>query len=244
MKKKFLIVIPARYNSKRLPGKPLIKILGIPMLIRTYRQCLKVASKEQIIIATDDRRIVKLCNDNSINNILTSKKCLTGTDRVAEVSKKIHADIYINVQGDEPICDIGDIKKLIGNALKNPDKIINGYTEIKDKKLFLSGHIPKVVFRKDGRLLYQSRAGIPTTKKLEFKKAWRQVCIYSLPKKALKIFSNLRKKTILESLEDCELMRFLELGLEVKMIKMSNNSISVDTKNDLKKIIKVLKRKS
>ena len=111
-------------------------------------------------------------------------------------------------------------------------------------KLFLSGHIPKVVFRKDGRLLYQSRAGIPTTKKLEFKKAWRQVCIYSLPKKALKIFSNLRKKTILESLEDCELMRFLELGLEVKMIKMSNNSISVDTKNDLKKIIKVLKRKS
>ncbi len=244
MKNKFLIVIPARYNSKRLPGKPLIKILGIPMLIRTYKQCLKVANKKQIVVATDDNRIVKLCNEYNINNLLTSKKCLTGTDRIAEVSKKIHANIYINVQGDEPICDIGDLKKLIKTALKNPNLIINGYTEIKDKKLFLSGHIPKVVFRNDGRLLYQSRAGIPTTKKLEFKKAWRQVCIYSLPKKVLKIFSSQRKKTILESMEDCELVRFLELGLDIKMIKMSNNSISVDTKNDLKKIIKVLKRKS
>ena len=69
MKKKFLIVIPARYNSKRLPGKPLIKILGIPMLVRTYQQCLKVASKNQIIVATDDNRIVRLCNDYEINNI-------------------------------------------------------------------------------------------------------------------------------------------------------------------------------
>ena len=244
MKKKILIVIPAKFNSKRLPGKPLIKILGIPMLIRTYQQCLKVVKKEQIIVATDDKRIVRLCEEYNIKNIVTSKKCLTGTDRVAEVSKKINADIYINVQGDEPLCDVSDLKKLIKNALENPHEIINGYTAIKDKKLFLSGHIPKVVFRNDGRLLYQSRAGIPTTKKLEFKKAWRQVCIYSLPKKVLKIFSQNGRKTNLESLEDCELVRFLELGLEVKMIRMSNNSISVDTKNDLKKIVKILKAKS
>lgn len=243
MKNKFIIVIPARYRSKRLPGKPLIKILGIPMLIRTYNQCLKVADKNQIFVASDDNRILKLCDDYGIKSVLTSKKCLTGTDRVAEVAKKIYAKVYINVQGDEPLCDVDDLKKLIKYALKYPDEIINGYTEIKDKKLFLSGNIPKVVFRNDGRLLYQSRAGIPTTKKLQFKKAWRQVCIYSLPNKALKIFRNKGKKTTLENLEDCELVRFLELGLDVKMIKMSNNSISVDTKNDLKKIVKVLKKK-
>ena len=88
MKKKFLIVIPARYNSSRFPGKPLIKILGVPMLLRTYNQCLKVAPKEKIIVATDDKRILKLCSDNKVNCLMTSKNCLTGTDRIAEVSKK------------------------------------------------------------------------------------------------------------------------------------------------------------
>ena len=233
MKKKFIIVIPARYNSSRLPGKPLIKILGIPMLIRTYRQCLKVVSEDMIFVATDDKRIQKLCNENKINCLMTSKKCLTGTDRISELSKKIKADFYINIQGDEPICDVGDIKKLINIAKKYPDRIINGYSKITNKKLFLSKHIPKVVFRNDGRLLYQSRSPIPISKKGKFTLAWRQICIYSLPYSALKIFSKIRKKTTLENIEECELVRFLELGLEVHMIEMSNNSISVDTKKDL-----------
>ncbi len=238
MIKKFIIVITARYNSSRFPGKPLIKILGIPMLIRTYQQCLKVVSRDKIFIATDDKRIQKLCDDNNMSCVMTSKKCLTGTDRIAELSKKIKASFYINIQGDEPICDTGDIKKLIKTAKKYPNRIINGYTKITDKKLFLSKHIPKVVFRNDGRLLYQSRSPIPISKKGKFTHAWRQVCIYSLPYKALKIFSKIKQKTILENIEDCELIRFLELGLEVYMIKMSNNSISVDTKKDLIKVIK------
>ena len=89
MKKKFVVVIPARYNSSRLPGKPLIKILGMPMLIRTYKRCLKVVSKEKIFIATDDKRIRELCSKHKINCVMTSKKCLTGTDRIAELSKKL-----------------------------------------------------------------------------------------------------------------------------------------------------------
>ncbi len=242
MKKNFIIVIPARYKSTRLPGKPLIKILGIPMLVRTYSRCLKIASREQIIVATDDRRILKLCKDNNMNCITTSKKCLTGTDRVAEVSKKVKSNIYINVQGDEPLCDINDLKKLIKVSKKYPNRIINGYTKIKDKKLFLSKNIPKVVFRKDGRLLYQSRSPIPTDKKGNFSHAWRQVCIYSFPYKVLKIFSKIKKKTKLESIEDIELIRFLELGFDVHMIKMSNNSISVDTKDDIAKVTKKLKK--
>ena len=240
----FLLVIPARYKSKRLRGKPLATIGKLPMIVRTYNQCVKVVSKNKIIVATDSYKIKKVCDEYKIKSIITSNKCLTGTDRVAEVSKKIKCNFYINVQGDEPFFNPNDLRMLIKEAKKKPNEVINGYTEIKNKKLFFSSSIPKVIFDKNGYLLYMSRGPIPSNKALEFKKAWRQVCIYSLPKKALKIFSNLRKKTILESLEDCELMRFLELGLEVKMIKMSNNSISVDTKNDLKKIIKVLKRKS
>ena len=242
MKKKFLIVIPARYKSSRLPGKPLIKILGVPMLVRTYNQCLKVTSSKNILVATDDKKISKLCNENKIKYIMTSKKCLTGTDRIAEVAKKVKAKIYINVQGDEPICNINDLKKLIKFSLKNPNQVINGYTKIKDKKQFLSKHIPKVVFRNDGRLLYQSRAPIPSSKNQISSYGWRQVCIYSLPYKALLKFSSVKNKTLLESKEDCELIRFLELGHEVKMINMSNKSISVDTKKDIAKVEKILKK--
>ena len=154
------------------------------------------------------------------------------------MQKKFKADFYLNVQGDEPLCNPADIKKLLKAAKKNPKTIINGYTEIKDKKLFYSGHIPKVVFRQDGRLLYQSRAPIPTTKEKKFIKSWRQVCIYSLPYKSLIVFKSVNKKTPLESLEDCELLRFLELGYDVKMIKMSDKSISVDTKKNLVEVIK------
>ena len=232
----FIVVIPARYNSGRLPGKPLIKIKGVPMIIRTFNQCLKAVSRKKIFVATDDQRIEDVCKNNEINTIMTSKKCLTGTDRIAEVSKKIKVDSYINVQGDEPIFNPRDIKKLIYFAKKNRHLIINGYCKIKNEKLFRSGNIPKVVFRNDGRLLYMSRAAIPTTKKLKYKIAWRQVCAYSLPYKVLQSFSRQQRKTQLEKLEDCELLRFLELGYEIKMIRMSDRSISVDVKKDLKRI--------
>jgi 3-deoxy-manno-octulosonate cytidylyltransferase (CMP-KDO synthetase) len=237
----YYLVIPARYNSKRLPGKPLMDICGIPMIIRTYNQCKKIVDKSKILIATDDKRIQKVCEKEKIKVVMTSKKCLTGTDRIAEVAKRFKADFYLNVQGDEPICNPADIKKLLITAKKYPKTIINGYTAIKDKELFFSGHIPKVVFRKDGRLLYQSRAAIPTTKDKKFIKAWRQVCIYSLPYKSLVAFKSVKTKTPLEQLEDCELLRFLELGHEIKMIKMSDKSVAVDTKKNLKDVINIIK---
>ena len=85
----YLLVIPARYQSKRLPGKPLLDIKGLPMIIRTFNQCNKVVPRSKILVATDDKRIKKVCDENNINSIITSKRCLTGTDRIAEVSKKI-----------------------------------------------------------------------------------------------------------------------------------------------------------
>ena len=237
----YLIIIPARYSSKRLPGKPLIDINGIPMIIRTFNQCKKAVPASKIIIATDDKRIQKICSKNGINSIITSKRCLTGTDRIAEVAKKIKKSFYINVQGDEPICNPKDIKKIVNFAKKNPNLIINGYTEIKDKEMFYSPNVPKVVFDKNQKLLYMSRAPIPSNKKQTFIKSWRQVCIYSFPYKSLKIYTSIKKKTTLELIEDLESNRFLELGYQVKMLKMSNKSVAVDTKEDLVKVRKLVK---
>lgn len=238
----FLLVIPARYQSKRLPGKPLLDINGLPMIIRTFNQCCKVVPKSKIIVATDDQRIQKVCQKENINTIMTSKKCLTGTDRIAEVAKKIKKEFYINVQGDEPMCNPEDIKKIVKYAKKFPKVIVNGFTEIKEKKSFYSPNIPKVVFGNNENLLYMSRAPIPSNKKKEFIKAWRQVCIYSFPYDSLIAYTSVKKKTLLESIEDLESNRFIELGYKIKMLKMSNKSIAVDTKEDLLKVRRLIKK--
>ena len=240
---KYIVVIPARFKSKRLPGKPIVKIGGLPMIVRTYNQCSKVVSKNKIIVATDSYEIKKVCDEYKIKSIITSNKCLTGTDRVAEIAKKFKCNFYINVQGDEPFFNPIDLKILIKEAKKNPEEIINGYTEIKDKKLFFNSSIPKVVFDRKGYLLYMSRGPIPINKTLEFKKAWRQVCAYSFPRKALFDFAKTKNKTPIESLEDIEILRFLEKGYNVKMIKMSNKSLAVDNKEDLEKAKIYLKYK-
>ena len=240
---KYIIVIPARFKSKRLPGKPLANIGGLPMIVRTYNQCKKVVSENKIIVATDSLKIKNVCNEYNIKSIITSNKCLTGTDRVAEVAKKIKCNFYINVQGDEPFFNPNDLKILIKEAEKKPNEVINGYTEIKNKKLFFSSSIPKVVFDKNGYLLYMSRGPIPSNKALEFKKAWRQVCAYSFPRKALIDFTKTKNKTPIELLEDIEILRFLENGYKVKMIKMSNKSLAVDNNEDLEKAKIYLKYK-
>ena len=240
---KYIVVIPARYKSKRLPGKPLINIGGLPMIVRTYNQCAKVVNKDKIIVATDSLKIKNVCDKYNIKTIITSNKCLTGTDRVAEVAKKIKCNFYINVQGDEPFFNPNDLKILIKEAEKKQKEVINGYTEIKEKKLFINSSIPKVVFDKKGYLLYMSRGPIPSNKALKFKKAWRQICAYSFPRNALIDFKKTKNKTTIESLEDIEILRFLEKGYKVKMIRMSNKSLSVDNIEDLEKVKIYLKLK-
>ena len=240
--KKFLIVIPARLKSKRLPSKPLKLINGIPMIVRTFNQCLKATTRDNIIVATDSNKIVNVCKKFKIKSIITSKNCLTGTDRVAEISKKIKKDYYINVQGDEPLIPPSDIKKIIAQTIKLKKSITNGYTAIKDKRLFFNTNIPKLVFNYKKELLYMSRAPIPFNKKKTFLFGYRQVCLYGFPKKSLDIFLKRRKKTHFEQSEDIEILRFLELGYKIKMIKLSDKSISVDTMNDLKKVSKKFKK--
>lgn len=240
---KYIIVIPARYQSSRLPGKPLINLYGVPMIIRTYQQCLKAVSAEKIYVATDDKRIQSLCTQYEIQVLMTSSACLTGTDRVAEVASQIDADIYLNVQGDEPVFNPNDLTKLIKSAEKYPDQVLNGYCAIKDDQLFRSGTIPKVVMRLDGRLLYMSRAPIPTNKKFEFVRSWRQVCSYAFPRAAIQAFAVSTNKSILEEIEDIEILRFLELGFEVRMVEMSDDSVAVDTPEDVLRVEKAIKER-
>ena len=233
---KSIIVIPARMQSSRLPGKPLIDINGQTLLQRTYNQCLKAFPRERIYVATDDVQIESHCKAKNIQVVMTSPDCLTGTDRVAEVAEQIEADYYINVQGDEPLMNPQDILDTEVAIQKYKGEVINGYAKVKDEYLYTSLSIPKLVFRPDGRLLYMSRSPIPGNKTGNFEASWRQICVYAYPKSALRDFVRYGKKTPLEAMEDLEILRFLELGYEVRMIPLSSDSIAVDVPEDVEKV--------
>ena len=236
--KNFLIVIPARFKSSRFPGKPLLKILGVPMLKRTYLQCLKVANKKNIIVATENKKIANFCSEENINFLMTSKKCLTGTDRVAEVAKKIKADFYINVQGDEPIIDPRDIKKIMKFSNKYKNAVLIGKAKC-NKKTFYDLSKAKVVTDKKNKILYSSRNGIPITNKNKFISAEKAVWIYSLPKKLIRSYHR-AKQTNLEKIEENEVLRFMEIGIDVYAIDLIGNSWAVDEKKDINVIKKFL----
>ena len=155
---KSIIVIPARMQSSRLPGKPLIDLNGQTLIQRTYNQCAKAFPKERIYIATENIQIENHCKAENMQVIMTSDNCLTGTDRVAEVAEQIEADYYINVQGDEPLMNPQDILDTEVAIQKYKGEVINGYAKVSDESLYTSLSIPKLVFRPDGRLLYMSRA--------------------------------------------------------------------------------------
>ena len=236
----YVVIIPARYKSTRLPGKPLIPLGGVPMIQRTYQRCVEAVDKSKVYVATDDKRIAALCESQGIRYVMTSESCLTGTDRVAEAASMIDADFYLNVQGDEPLFNPHDISLLEECAQKYPGRVLNGYCEINDAEQFRSPSTPKVVFRPDGRLLYMSRAPIPTDKSHAFVKSWRQVCAYAFPRQALMDFASKSNKTPLEEIEDIEILRFLEIGWDVHMVPMSSESIAVDNPEDIVRVEKVL----
>lgn len=239
----YLLVIPARMKSSRLPGKPLIELEGKSMLLRTYERCLKVVSPGKLMVATDHTEIEAHCKLHGMNVMMTSADCLTGTDRVAEVAEKTEAEVYINVQGDEPLMNPEDIQKTIEAAHQYPGEIINGFAPIHEED-YLSPHVPKVVVAPDGRLLYMSRSPIPGNKKQSFIKAYRQVCVYAFPKPALQLFTSRDTKTELEEIEDLELLRFLEMGVSIRMIPLSSDSIAVDTPEDVERVRGILRSKN
>jgi 3-deoxy-manno-octulosonate cytidylyltransferase (CMP-KDO synthetase) len=203
------------------------------MILWTYERCIAALPRQDVFIATDDERIAATCRAAGAQVLMTRSDCLTGTDRIAEAANQVAADVYINVQGDEPLMDPADISAIVAAAHTHPHDIINGMAPIDDEDEFRRPSVPKVVAAPDGRLLYMSRAAIPTTKSLGFAKAYKQICVYAFPRAALAAFAAKGVKTPLEAVEDIEILRFLELGYAVRMVSLSSVSIAVDLQEDV-----------
>lgn len=241
---KVAIIIPARYGSSRYEGKPLIKINKVPLVIRVARKCIKALKKQNVFVATDDKRISSVVEDYGFHYIMTSKKNLTGTDRVAEASKKINADIIVNVQGDEPLINPQDIKKVIDQKKKKMSHVVCAYCELRGDENSNRRTIPKVVFNENKELLYISRSPIPVSKKKENKiKYFKQVCIYAFTKNELNFFRGFKRKSKIEKIEDIEILRFFETNKKIKMVKVSNSAVAVDEPSDKKKVERILNEK-
>lgn len=243
---KTVIIIPARYKSSRFPGKPLALILGKPMIIWVAELCAKVLPIEFVYIATDDLKIQEVVEGAGFNAIMTSENALTGTDRIAEAANQIDADIYINVQGDEPLLNPNDILSIIDTKKKYPNQIINGYCKIGSTEDPKSLNIPKVVFNENNQMIYMSRQLIPGTKLNNPKPPsyFKQVCIYAFNKRELTEYVNFGRKGTLERYEDIEILRFLDIGLTIRVVETENSSLAVDAPEDVKKVEEEMLRKA
>jgi len=246
-------IIPARYQSTRLPGKPLIKIGGTSMIRRVYKQVKKSNYISEIIAATDDKRILNEVTSFGGYAVMTSKKHKSGTDRITEVVKSKKCDIVVNIQCDEPFINpkIIDkaIKPLIDDNTLNVSTLAVKFSSIKD--LYDEGNV-KVVFDNNYNALYFSRAVIPfnrtdrgnNLKQLKTipkeKKFYKHIGLYVYRKRFLLKFARM-KESYLEKTELLEQLRILENGERIKVVLTNKDSFSIDTKDDLKKIKALLK---
>jgi 3-deoxy-manno-octulosonate cytidylyltransferase (CMP-KDO synthetase) len=235
-------VIPARYKSSRFEGKPLATILGKPMIIYVVELTSKALGKENTYVATDDNRIKECVESCGYNVIMTSDNCLTGTDRLWDFAKQVKADIYINIQGDEPVLNPEDITKIVQEKLRFPNFVVNGMCDLDNTEDPASVNIPKVLVNKDNMLIYISRLPIPgqKDKKQQNPIYKKQVCIYAFTYRELQLFGETNNKTPYERAEDIEILRFFDLNIPVKMVQTSSFSLAVDVPGDIDQVEKFL----
>lgn len=240
---KTAVIIPARYNSSRFPGKPLVMLLGKPMILWVAELSAKAVGRESVFVATDDERIARVVEVAGFMAVITSDQALTGTDRLAEAAAKIQADVYLNVQGDEPLLDPQDILKILAAKHQYPDEIINGYCYIGAGEDPDSINIPKVIFTEEGRMVYMSRRSLPGYKDARNAPAvyYKQVCIYAFSRDDLRRYAAFGRKSALEQSEDIEILRFLEWGAAIRMVKTSPGSLAVDIPEDVAAVEAILK---
>lgn len=244
LKLTILGVIPARFKSSRYEGKPLALINGIPMIKRTYEQAKKSKLLDELVVATEHEKIKNYCDNENIPVIMTTDNCLTGTDRIAEVALEKHFDLYVNIQGDEPVIDPLSIDEVVNEYKIYKDEYVayNLYKIIDENSEVTSDTIIKTIVNEKDELMYMSRLGVPfnkSEKKVEHKK---QVCVYGFTKKALELFSS-RNKTLNEQFEDIEILRFVDMGYKVKMKETFVDSIAVDVPDDVQKVEEFLKQR-
>lgn len=233
---KILGVIPSRYSSSRLPGKPLIDICGKPMVWWVYHQALKVEGLTDLVVATEDSRIIEACKFYNMRCMQTSSSCPTGTDRVAEVARYISADLYITIQGDEPLLEPQTIQSLI-ELMKEDDSIrcATLKTEYTNPVDVVNGTTPKVVNDRFGNIMLFSRAPIPYPKASLDYKYYKPLGIYGFRPEILSLYPSLERGSI-EKIEDIELLRLLENGIKIKIKEVKSYTIAVDTEKDLERV--------
>ncbi|WP_445005934.1 3-deoxy-manno-octulosonate cytidylyltransferase [Halomonas mongoliensis] len=233
-----VVMIPARYGSSRYPGKPLVPLLGKPMILWVAELSARAVGAENVYVATEYQRIAEVVKDAGFQAVMTTDDALTGTDRLAQAAEQVEADIYINVQGDEPLADPADILKVRDAKLANMESIINGFSWVGDSEDPHSVNIPKVITNEHDELVYMSRVVLPGFKnaKCAPKRYKKQVCIYAFTREELAAFRGFGRKSELEYSEDIEILRFLELGKTIRMVETRPGSLAVDVPDDVPKV--------
>ena len=241
-KPKVVVIIPARYNSTRFEGKPLAEINGKPMIYHVYQRSKKAKCVDDVIVATDDERIKNAVEKFNGKAVMTSKEHRSGTDRVAEVAKKIDADIIVNIQGDEPLIDPEAIEQAVMPLVEDKNiRMCTLMTKIANEAEYDDTNIVKVVTDKEGFALYFSRALIPYPREKEHLKVYKHIGIYDYRKDFLLELADMQP-TPLEQIECLEQLRVLENGSKIKVVETDYDSISVDTPKDLEVVKEIIIR--
>lgn len=239
---KILGIIPARYASSRFPGKPLVEIHGKSMVQRVYEQCSKANALNKVIVATDNLRIAKAVSAFGGEAVMTDVNHHSGTDRCYEALLKVglQYDYVINIQGDEPVINPGQID-LLTNLLDGNTELATLAKRITNTKELYDPNVVKVVFDIEGQALLFSRSTIPHIRNttaddwLKRHSFYKHIGIYAYRNDILKDITNL-KPSALEISESLEQLRWLENGYKIKVAKTQFESIGIDTPEDLRKL--------
>lgn len=234
------LVIPARYGSSRLPGKPLADLLGKPMVQWVYEKAQQVPSASQVVVATDDERIVEAVRRFGGNVILTSPDHLSGTDRLVEVMAQVDADVYINLQGDEPLVRPDDVERLAQGMLADASTDVGTLYHAIEPEEAQNPNAVKVVLGHQGNALYFSRSAIPYPRDVERHPGYlKHVGVYAYRKQMLEQYAALPVSS-LEQTEQLEQLRLLSAGMRIRAFEVEPTGPGVDTPECLQKVRAIL----
>lgn len=236
------IVIPARYSSSRFPGKPLADILGKPMIQHVYEKAASVKNAT-VVVATDDKKILSVVNSFGGKGVMTSSTHASGTDRLVEVMNKVDADLYINLQGDEPLVRPEDIELLINAMAANTSIQVGTLYHSISAHQAKDPNTVKVVTSHSGRACYFSRSPIPFIRDKDVQTNYKQhVGVYAYRKSVLEQYSQLAESEI-EIAEQLEQLRLLDSDIDIYAFEVMQTGPGVDTPEDLEKVIAILQGK-
>ncbi len=238
---KVLAVIPARLASTRLPRKMLREIAGVPLLARVYQGVQRSSLLAKVIVATDSEEIRLFCQEQRFNVQMTSPAHRSGTERVHEVSTIIPADVYLNVQGDEPLTRPEHIESLIA-AMHDPNAEVGTLKTLAAEVDVNNPSAVKVVTDSTGRALYFSRATIPHDRDGARPSYYKHLGFYAYRKPALDKFVGWPESS-LERSERLEQLRFLENGVSIYVAETPYDTVGVDTEEDLRRVEEILRDK-